>query len=204
MALASIFFFYLGSVITLSFLRVDCSDAETSLKKYEDSSILDKVEYAVLILSSPEHEEKRDAIRATWANFGNNLVVENGVRLYKWNHSWTGKRFNQDFVKYFFVVGSQGLDEQKKVNLENEKNRNNDILVLENFQDSYKNLANKVLHSMKWLKDNLKSLKYLIKCDDDSFVRIDLIVRDIEAFAPTMDTPEIRQFVSHKVSLIFN
>lgn len=201
MALASIFFFYLGCGITLSFLRVECVDAEAPMKDYKVPSALDSVEYAVLILSSPDNEEKRDAIRATWANFGSNLIIENGERIYKWNHTWTGKRSSQQSVKHFFAIGMEGLNALKIANLNTENSRNNDLIMLNSFQDTYKNLATKVLYSIKWLKENLRNLKYLIKCDDDSFVRIDLIVKNIEAFAPSMDAPEISQYVSYKVSV---
>ncbi|KPI93379.1 Beta-1,3-galactosyltransferase 6 [Papilio xuthus] len=44
-------------------------------------------------------------------------------------------------------------------------------------------------------------MKYVIKCDDDSFVRIDLIVKDLDAFAPSMNAPELNKFVTFKEHL---
>ncbi|XP_046969952.1 beta-1,3-galactosyltransferase 6 [Vanessa cardui] len=205
MILASILFFYLGCGITLSFIRIECasptSNAITRKSKENFDNNLDKIEYAVLIISNPLNEAKRDAIRATWANFIDNIFIENGEHLYKWNHTWTGNTIKHDLIKCFFVVGTEGLDAEKMKKIQAEHTRSNDLLLLNNFEDSYKNLAKKLINSLEWMSNNLKELKYVIKCDDDSFVRVDLIVRDLEAFAPEMSGPMISQYVTYKKSL---
>lgn len=198
MILVGVFFFYLGCGLTLSLLRTDCVDAATKVAAYSDN-YLDKVEYGVLILSGPDNELKRDSIRATWMKFANNIFEQNGEKLYKWNHTWIGQSVQQEFIKFFFVIGTQGLDEIKLAKLNSENARSNDLLLLESLQDSYKNLATKMLKTLKWFSENTKRMKYLIKCDDDSFVRVDLIVKDLEAFAPEMDATEISEYVSFKV-----
>ncbi|CAK1548502.1 unnamed protein product [Leptosia nina] len=177
---------------------MDCTSAAHTAPVEGTISKFDKIEYAVLILSSPEYEAKRDAIRATWANFANNIFVENGVKLYKWNHTWIGHNAQQDFIKTFFVVGSQGLNGLKLEKLRAEHARTNDLLILDNLQDNYNNLATKLIYSFQWINKNLKNLKYLIKCDDDSFLRIDLIVKDLDTYAPGMDEPEIRKHITKK------
>ncbi|CAH2099843.1 unnamed protein product [Euphydryas editha] len=202
MILASILFFYLGCGITLSFIKIECNSSTSTTNNRKSNNDfknnLDKVEYAVLIISSPMNEVKRDAIRATWANFVDNIIVENGEHLYKWNHTWIENNNKQDSIKCFFVVGVQGLDSVKLKKIQSEHARSNDLLLLSNFEDSYKNLASKLIHALQWISNNLKQLKYIIKCDDDSFVRIDLIVRDLEAFAPEMSGPTINQYVTYK------
>lgn len=200
MILVGVFFFYLGCGVTISLLRIECVDAASKIAAYSDT-YLDKVEYGVLILSGPDNEAKRDAIRATWMKFTNNLIEQNGERLYKWNHTWMGESVPQEFIKFFFVIGTRGLDEIKLAKIKSENVRSNDLLLLDNFEDSYKNLATKMLKSLKWFSENMKRMKYLIKCDDDSFVRVDLIVKDLETFAPEMDAPEISQYVSFKVAV---
>ncbi|KAL4704836.1 hypothetical protein ACJJTC_001311 [Scirpophaga incertulas] len=203
MILASIFFFYIGCGITLSFLRIEC----TNLSSSEDSKLSgpehdENVEYAVMVLTGPDNEVRRDVIRMTWAKFVSNIFVENGERLYKWNHTWIKKNNgNQNFIKIYFVVGSQGLNSETSQQLEKEASRNNDMLIFD-FLDSYKNLAHKVLIAIKWANENLKQLKYLIKCDDDSFVRIDLIVKDLEAFAPEMNAKQLSRYVTYKNNLL--
>lgn len=203
MILASIFFFYLGCGITLSFLRIECAEALSgSHEKAVYLNDLSRYEYAVLVISGPENEPKRDAIRATWGKFTGNVFSENGEILFKWNHTWTESRKTENLIKFYFVIGTQGLSETKLLKLKTEHNRSNDLLLLDNFEDSYKNLALKILNAVQWISEHMKGLKYLIKCDDDSFVRVDLIVRDLEAYAPQMNAPELSSYVSFKVGIL--
>lgn len=198
MVLISIFFFYIGCVITLSFLRLECADGLATKEPSPSQNFFDRTEYVVLILSGPDNEVKRDAIRATWMKFSNNIFVENGEKLYKWNHTWTEQNSKPDFLKFYFVIGTQGISETKFQQLNTENNRSNDLLLLNSFQDNYKNLTTKILHALKWLNNNLKRLKYVVKCDDDSFVRIDLIIKNLEAHAPEMNAIELRDYVTYK------
>ncbi|CAG9782969.1 unnamed protein product [Diatraea saccharalis] len=199
MILVSIFFFYIGCGLTLSFLRLDCVDVvpistEGELAKPGD------IEYAVLVLTGPENEERRNVIRSTWAKFAENIFIENGETLYKWNHTWIGETKKQPLIKVFFAVGIDGLQADKLHKLKLEMHRNDDLILLDLY-DSYRMLSTKVLYSMKWFNDHLKGLKYLVKCDDDSFVRIDLIVKDLETFAPEMNGQPLKEYVSFKTVL---
>ncbi|XP_045489380.1 beta-1,3-galactosyltransferase 6 isoform X2 [Pieris rapae] len=178
---------------------MDCVAASQQLAK-KSTSKFDKIEYAVLVLSGPEYEAKRDAIRATWANFVCNIFIENEVKLYKWNHTWVGYTPRQDFIKVFFVVGTRGLSGVKLERLKAEHMRSDDLLLLDNLEDNYKNLAVKLKYSLQWVQAHLNSLKYLIKCDDDSFLRIDMIVKNLEAFAPNMNDPDIHKHITKKHS----
>lgn len=196
MILVSIFFFYIGCGITLSFLRLECADAVAT--KEVSEPLMHGVEYAVLIISSPDNEAKRDAIRTTWAKLADNIFIENGEKLYKWNHSWVGERIKHEFIKFYFAIGTQGLSDIKLERLKSEGHKSNDLLLLD-FEDRYENLATKLVTAMKWLSANLKGLKFVVKCDDDSFVRIDLIVKDLEAYAPEMNGPGLSQYVTFKV-----
>ncbi|XP_004928460.2 beta-1,3-galactosyltransferase 6 isoform X1 [Bombyx mori] len=199
--LFSLFFFYLGCGITLSLIRLDCADAVTKTFKSDPdiTTSSDGIEYAVLVFSGPENKNKRDAIRSTWAKLANNIFKENGEKLYKWNHTKISRQNQQNIIKLYFVIGLQKLSLLEIMKLNDENSRSNDMLLIDDLQDSYDNLTSKVLKALKWFSENLKNLRYLIKCDDDSFVRIDLIVRDLEAFAPKMDGEEIKSFVSYKV-----
>lgn len=199
MILASILFFYLGCGITISLMQIDCVVGSQSFDTNNDE--WSSIEYAVLIMSGPDNEAKRDAVRTTWCNFLSNIILENGEMIYKWNHTWTKPKVERQFAKCFFVIGTQHLSEIKLLQLKAENSRSSDIILLENFEDSYKNLAQKLIHSLKWFNKHLSRLKYLIKCDDDSFVRVDLIIRDLDAFAPEMRAPTIQEFVSYKVCI---
>lgn len=201
MVLLSVFSFYLGCFLTLSFTRIDCLSATSNNIAYKrnENAIFTTADYIVLIISSPSNEAKRDSIRATWANFVNNLSIENGEIVYKWNSTWVQKKSQQNIVKTYFVMGTLGLDKEKLEKLSDEQKRSKDMLFLDSVEESYKNLSLKMLHALYWLSKNLKEMKYVIKCDDDSFVRIDLIVKDLDAYAPSMSAPELRSFVTLKV-----
>lgn len=205
MIITSIFFFYLGCGITLSVVRMDCVDSGQTSKSHTGISEItfNHVEYAVLILSGPDNILRRDAIRTTWCNLANNLFIENGEILYGWNYSWNRPHMSNSFVKCFFVIGTQNLNIETLLLLEKENKNSLDLLLLEDLQDKYENLATKMMSTLIWFNDNLKKLKYVIKCDDDSFVRIDLIIRDLDAYAPEMNAPQIEKYVSYKVRLIF-
>ena len=41
------------------------------------------------------------------------------------------------------------------------------------FEDDYNKLTNKLLASFVWISRNFRDFKYVVKADDDSFVRID-------------------------------
>ncbi|XP_069354426.1 beta-1,3-galactosyltransferase 6-like [Maniola hyperantus] len=200
MILFGILCFYLGCGISLTFVRVDCATNSVALVKNSHSTF-NKTEYAVLVLSSPKNEMLRDAVRTTWASLINNVHVENGEILYRWNYTLAGKKFKQGVVKIYFAIGTQNLDKQTLEKLYAEDSRTNDLLLLDNFEDGYNKLATKLMLSLKWFHKNLKELKYVIKCDDDSFVRVDLVVADLEAYAPEMDGQAINHFISRKESL---
>ncbi|XP_063547437.1 beta-1,3-galactosyltransferase 6 [Cydia strobilella] len=198
----SIFFFCIGCGIALCFLRIDCANAVntvTTVSARQGAIATSGIEYAVLVLTSPLNEERRNVIRSTWTNFVSNIFVENGERLYKWNHSWTEKRSNHDFIKVYFVVGTKGLSTEKMNMLKTESTRSNDMVLLDNLTDKYENLAMKMKLSFVWFHENVKNLKYIIKCDDDSFVRVDLIVKVLEAFAPQMNSYTLNTYISSQV-----
>lgn len=123
-----------------------------------------------------------------------NIFVENGEKLYKWQlHDGA---IVPNFIKFYFVVGIKNLNKDKSLQLNVEQDHFKDLIFIKGVEDSYKNLASKVLLTLTWFSTNLPQLKYVIKCDDDSFVRVDLIVKELEAFAPDMCFSE---YVSCKV-----
>ncbi|XP_014360342.2 beta-1,3-galactosyltransferase 6 [Papilio machaon] len=202
MVLASVVFFYLGCCLTINFTRIECANKTSSKKELETQvQSLSKVQYVVIILSSPNNDLHRDAVRTTWGNYVNNIFVENGEIIYKWNHNSMSEQSQRNVIKLLFVVGTLGLSGIKADKLRNEQKRNKDILILDNIEDTYKNLSLKVLNALSWISENLKEMKYVIKCDDDSFVRIDLIVKNLNAFAPNMNAPELNKFVTFKEQL---
>ena len=116
------------------------------------------VRLAVLVLSSMKANERRNVIRETW------------MKKYR-------ERTSEVFVK--FSVGTEGLssDEIRKLTMENFKY--DDLLLLPNLYDSYNNLTRKVLQSFVSI-DNHYNFSHLLKCDDDSFIVLDTILRELK------------------------
>lgn len=110
-----------------------------------------------MIMSSPFGAPKRAAIRRSWL-----ALYEKRVREVK----FTGK----------FVIGTKGIADSRLTELSNEQLLFNDIVHFDDFQDSFHNLTVKVLRSIVWAKKHYQ-FDYLIKCDDDTFIQIDRLVR---------------------------
>ncbi|XP_068732021.1 beta-1,3-galactosyltransferase 6-like [Montipora capricornis] len=142
--------------------RGDCNLAEKSFgfernKNYLSHGVRDTFLF-IVVLTSPRGKERRDAIRETW--FSHLKVV---------NSSVTAR----------FVVGAKELPQNDREDLEKENNNYGDILFLPELKDSYYELTNKVLQSFLWADYNINS-SYLMKVDDDTFVRLDIILSELE------------------------
>lgn len=82
-------------------------------------------------------------------------------------------------IKTLFVVGMKGLDENVAKRIRAESKVYNDLLLLENLQDSYKNLTYKLLLAVHKLNEVTPNFKYLLKCDDDTYVKLDYLALDL-------------------------
>ena len=109
----------------------------------------------ILILSSIENVQRRNAIRETWLNPQQKLSV----------------------VEYKFVVGNRN-DLELQEQLESEQKLHKDILVFQDIMDNFDMLTHKVIETFKWVNKNIK-MDFLLKCDDDSFVLIDALLETI-------------------------
>ncbi|XP_061841637.1 beta-1,3-galactosyltransferase 6 [Nerophis lumbriciformis] len=115
---------------------------------------------AVLVTTGPKYTERRSIIRSTWL-----------------------ARRDSD-VLAMFVVGTQGLSTEDLQNLKTEQGRHKDLLLLPDLRDSYENLTTKVLHMYSWLDQNV-AFKFVLKADDDTFARLDLLKEELRAKEPT-------------------
>lgn len=82
-------------------------------------------------------------------------------------------------IKHLFAVGTLGLDIEVQNEIDAEQKVFNDLLLLDNLEDSYKNLTLKLILSMQKLERTTPKYKYLLKCDDDSYVKLDLLTQDL-------------------------
>lgn len=162
-------FFVLGSIITLSFTQLETKKCIAELIqeenfKYYKISKLESPSLIILIVSSPYNLDRRNVIRETWLTLHD---TKNTIKL-----------------KHFFVMGSVGLSTDDMLHLSSEQSKYNDLLILP-IKDKYETLANKVLKSFVWLHEQIKyglNFSFVLKCDDDTFVRTDLIQKDLRKF----------------------
>jgi len=106
----------------------------------------------VCILTGPSNTEARAAARKSW------LKLETDPHL----------------VQPLFIVGGQDLKAGIRRFLDHELKTHQDLLILETLVDSYANLTLKILQMYSWIDSNI-DFEYVLKLDDDSFARIDLI-----------------------------
>ncbi|CAH0557980.1 unnamed protein product [Brassicogethes aeneus] len=163
--LIGIFSFLLGCMITINLTpidktcRIENTDREHNMMK---NSKLKDPELVVVILSAPKSAKRRLVLRETWLNLRSSQ--------------------NVDFkIKHFFAVGDLGLSKSAKKDLIKEQKKYNDVLILPLY-DSYSNLTEKVAKTFHWLNDQYDyglAYKFVLKCDDDSFVRLDTLSDEI-------------------------
>ncbi len=107
-----------------------------------------------MVLSSPKGRKRRDAIRHTWMkNKKENILVK-------------------------FALGTEGLENSVLNDIQSEEDENRDLLLLPDLKDSYSNLTRKVLYSFKALDSSIQ-FSYLLKCDDDTFILLDEVAREL-------------------------
>lgn len=107
----------------------------------------------VLIMSGPNNLERRDVIRQTWLHL-----------------------LDKSDVQHYFVIGTGSLSGVVKETLNHEYDRYGDLLLFSHISDSYKALTEKLAHSLSWIDDHF-NVKFVMKVDDDSFVRLDRVYK---------------------------
>ena len=111
----------------------------------------------VVVLTSLDGKERRDTIRQTWYS---NDEVKTEVLLK-------------------FVLGTMGMGEDDRTRLQKENKEHNDLLLLTELVDSFENLTRKVLSTFVWVSSNVQ-FSYLLKCDDDTFVVLKVLLDELK------------------------
>lgn len=88
---------------------------------------------------------------------------------------------NRFKLKYLFAIGTNDLPYNIASLIKTENLKFNDILLLPLLKDSYDSLTSKVIVSFEEIS-KLYSFKYLIKSDDDSFMKLNIIIEELEAY----------------------
>ncbi|XP_022914439.2 beta-1,3-galactosyltransferase 6 isoform X1 [Onthophagus taurus] len=161
----SLFFFLLGNLVSLFFIPINqkCYVKTDEVAQKVINLAPQSPNLVILILSAPNNILKRNSIRNSWLNLIKNIRKDQEHVL----------------IKYYFVIGHLNLPKIDIKGIQNENNIYNDVLNLP-IQDSYGNLTLKLITSFEWLfKDSNIDFKYVLKCDDDSFVRIDHLIHEL-------------------------
>ncbi|XP_018408580.1 PREDICTED: beta-1,3-galactosyltransferase 6 [Nanorana parkeri] len=79
--------------------------------------------------------------------------------------------------------GTAGLGEDEAASLEMEQRRHGDLLLLPELRDSYDNLTAKLLLMYVWLDRHI-DYKFVLKADDDTFARLDVLLEELRGKEP--------------------
>jgi hypothetical protein len=85
------------------------------------------------------------------------------------------------------------LTEDERHAITREKTLHNDLILLK-INDSFDELTFKVMETYKWVDRNV-DFKFLLKADEDSFVRIDALMRELKLNFP-IPTENLSKIVS--------
>lgn len=116
--------------------------------------------YLIAIHSSPGNEQRRQNVRRTW---GDVALFEDGR------------------TKMVFLTGVPDSSADQKL-LDEEHRKYGDI-VQGDFVDHYRNLTLKGLLGLQWVRRYCPQARYVIKADDDAFVNIFGLLKEIDAIA---------------------
>lgn len=168
----------------------------------------------VLILSAPSNIEHRNAIRSTWLKVDLHSLAPDTSHSRVLNYNENGfiaqdsvddqigelKRFKQKLsqpeaksnmprsnlkILHYFAISTATLTHYEHSNLLKENETHKDLLLLKDLRDSYANLTRKVLRSIEALA-SMPPFKYLLKVDDDTYVKLDLLLEELIAIEKMM------------------
>ena len=130
---------------------------------------LNDMNLAVVVLSSRDNIERRNAIRETWAKGHSNVYFFVGKHCpYKpeQRKDWLCEPRDADTFIDLKYNAEQELLTQKLLN--------EPKVILVDMIDVYRNLPDKLIQSYIWINTHT-SVKYILKMDDDSFARVDSV-----------------------------
>lgn len=198
--------FLAGAVLTI-LIGGPTHTCEPSGRNYEPEN---SYFLMLLIVSAPGNVERRNTIRETYLNLRPRILnesyqdeviyvplynnrgqldletVEKQKELLEAYQQWRQKKVKNIKVINFkiralFAIGTYGLPRNEKKVIYEEQRVYNDILELDSLEDSYGNLTSKVIRSMTHI-DTVYDFKYLMKLDDDTYVKLDLVSEDLLSY----------------------
>ncbi|CAL1294966.1 unnamed protein product [Larinioides sclopetarius] len=149
--------YFLGTFQNSDTCNQDSSLVKSGLMNDDAQSVIEKhaAFLIVVIFSAPTNFERRQIIRKTWLTSKRSLSI-----------------------KHFFAVGSASLDLHQKNIMQKEHTEYDDLLILDTVNDSFSKLSGKLREILRWL-DKYVDFTFLLKVDDDSFVRLDVLYSEL-------------------------
>lgn len=138
---------------------------------YRSKNEFPDVFLVILIFSSLNNFSRREVIRNTWLS---------DVK-------------SEEIVHFFAISAGTATSAQKSL-LKLEQEKNGDLLIFTNLDDSFYLLTTKLIASFDWLTDvgvlreevksstrkRFRKFEFLLKCDDDTFVRVTDLVSELK------------------------
>ncbi|CAH1776526.1 unnamed protein product [Owenia fusiformis] len=139
-------------------IRYDDSWFKSSYIINEESICRDtNADILFYIHTAPNHKNHRDIIRSTWG----------------------GKKQYRDYkITMVFLLGHSN-DDQINEGIHNESTIHHDI-IQGTFRDTYLNLTYKARMGLNWVNAYCSNAKFIIKTDDDVFVNIPILIKQLE------------------------
>lgn len=170
----------------------------------------------IIILSAPKNIDQRNAIRQTWLNlepkiddlpksatttndlefnhhgfFVQDTIHKQSSSLDDFKEKLTKSRYkplqkdlNVEMLHYF-AIGTENLPFIQSTALTKEHAKYHDLLLLNDLHDSYANLTRKLLNTLQAVS-NIESFEYLLKTDDDTYVKLDYLIEDLHEYDKQM------------------
>lgn len=194
--------FLAGVILSQIFSRTFCGFNEISAMEQIDN---ERYLLLILVLTAPKHFEQRSQMRETWLTLrprmDNRTEYQESIFIPKLKaNSFLEAETVEDQkkhlktyqnllisskipnikvpnlkIKHLFAIGTQGLDPSVLSEIKSEQKVYNDLLLLADLKDSYFNLTLKLVESIKKLERTTPKFKYLLKVDDDTYVKLDLL-----------------------------
>lgn len=104
-------------------------------------------------------------------------------------------------IKHMFAIGTLDLALDTMSHIKAEQKVYNDLLLLDDLHDSYKNLTLKLIKSLQKLNQTTPNFKYVLKSDDDSYVKLDYLTQDLIQYDAKLRTMKQRQQTKDNLEL---
>lgn len=89
------------------------------------------------------------------------------------------QRYYYLYLSCRFVLGGENLSNEARTNLTREQREHDDLIIFDDVTDSHDSLTLRTLRGFQYLADNRLNFSYMLKCDDDTFVNLNVIASEL-------------------------